>query len=102
VAAIRGFYDYSPGSTPDQTADQAFKEFEDKFPNVRRELVAGNFSGWRSHLEFLLRYAQMLRARSELFRHQVLVDVRSRTDVQSKRGVSGPGHRKNRHKVMNR
>src|SRR5271166_4101966 len=64
VAAIKGFYDYSPGSAPDQTADQAFKEIEDRFPNVRRELVASGFSGWQAHLDFLLQYAQMLRARS--------------------------------------
>jgi hypothetical protein len=66
VAAIRGFYDYSPGSAPDETADQAFKTFEERFPNVRRELIAENFTGWKSRLEFLLEYAQMLRARSEL------------------------------------
>src|SRR5450631_2943444 len=76
VAAIKGFYDYSPGSAPDQTADQAFKEFEDRFPNVRRDLVANGFSRWQSHLDFLLRYAQMLRARSELFRKQSVSNAR--------------------------
>jgi Protein of unknown function (DUF4238) len=70
VAGQIGYYDYSlgPGSQRDQTADQAFRKLEDRFPNVRRELIANRFSGWRSHLEFLLSYAQMLRARSERFR----------------------------------
>jgi hypothetical protein len=40
VAAIRGYFDYSPGAKADETADQAFKEYEDKFPNLHRELLA--------------------------------------------------------------
>jgi Protein of unknown function (DUF4238) len=84
VAAINGFYDYSPDSASDQTADQAFKEFEDRFPNVRRELVASGFSGWQSHLDFLLRYAQMLRARSELFREQTVTNARQQRIVRVK------------------
>lgn len=72
VAAIRGFYDYSEDANPEQTADQAFQEFEDNFPQLRREMVASNFENWRSHLDFLLRYINMLRVRSELFRHHVL------------------------------
>jgi hypothetical protein len=90
VAAIHGFYDYSPGSAPDQTADQAFKEFEDGFPNVRRELVAKGFSGWRSHLDFLLRYAQMLRARSELFRKQSMANARQQPMVRVKEVFNDP------------
>ena len=31
VAAERAFYDYSDGSEPDATADQAFAEFENIF-----------------------------------------------------------------------
>jgi hypothetical protein len=72
VAAIRGFYDYSEDANPDQTADQAFQEFEDKFPNLRRELIASTFANWRSHLDFLIRYINMFRVRSELFRQHVL------------------------------
>lgn len=78
VACIRGFYDYAHDCEPDQTADQAFREFEVKFPNVRNELASTKFSNWRSHLEFLLAYAQMLRARSELFREEELVEIRKR------------------------
>jgi hypothetical protein len=72
VAAIRGFYDYSEDANPDQTVDQAFREFEDKFPDLRRELVASGFADWRTHLGFLLRYINMFRVRSELFREHVL------------------------------
>jgi hypothetical protein len=34
----------------------------------RRELIASNFANWRKHLDFLLRYINMFRVRSELFR----------------------------------
>lgn len=70
VSAIRGFYDYSAGSEPDQTADEAFANLETRFAVVRRELVASHFSDWDEHLDFLLGFAQMLRARSERFRQQ--------------------------------
>jgi hypothetical protein len=40
VAAVRGFYDYSEGAQPDQTADEAFQKFEDNFPALRREIVS--------------------------------------------------------------
>jgi hypothetical protein len=79
VAAERAYYDYSEGSEPDATADQAFKEFETNFPPLRQELVASNFSGWTKHREFLVRYAQMLRARSDLFRQEVLKEAHQAT-----------------------
>lgn len=75
VAAERAYYDYSEGSEPDATADQAFKEFETNFPPLRQELVASNFSGWTKHRELLVRYSQMLRARSDLFRQEVLKEA---------------------------
>ena len=90
VAAIKGFYDYSPGSAPDQTADQAFKEFENGFPKVRRELVANGFRGWQSHLDFLLRYAQMLRTRSERFRTQSVTKARQQPMVRVKEVFTDP------------
>ena len=61
VGAIKGFYDYSERSDPDQTADQAFARLEAQFPPVRRDLVENSFSNWRVHLDFLLHFAQMLR-----------------------------------------
>ena len=79
VGAIKGFYDYTEGSEPDQTADQAFAELEAKFPAVRRALVASDFSDWTKQFEFLLAFAQMLRARSSLFREQSLAQGRQLT-----------------------
>jgi Protein of unknown function (DUF4238) len=72
VCAERGFYDYSDGTNPPQNADTSFKEFEINFPVLRRELIANRFSGWERHLEFLLTFGQMLRARSRLFREHVI------------------------------
>jgi hypothetical protein len=79
VCAVRGFYDYPHGSDPDQTADRAFAGLEARFPAVRRELVSSGFSDWQSQLGFLLAFAQMLRARSELFREQDLAQARKLT-----------------------
>jgi hypothetical protein len=70
VGAIKGFYDYSEGLQPDQTADQAFRDLETKFAAVRRALVASRFSDWKKELNILLQFAQMLRARAPLFREQ--------------------------------
>jgi hypothetical protein len=70
--AIKGYYDYSDDVTPDQTADQAFREYEDDFPQLRRDLVANNFARWQKHLDFLLRYINMFRVRGQLFRRDVL------------------------------
>ena len=35
VAWERGFYDYSSDANPDQTADEAFREYEGRFPALR-------------------------------------------------------------------
>jgi hypothetical protein len=43
-------------------------------PLIREELVATNFNHWTEHLEFLLTYMQMMRARSVLFRQQNLIE----------------------------
>ncbi len=72
VCAERGFYDFSIGTNPPLTADKAFKELESGFPKLRRELAVNGFAGWEQHLEFLLTFAQMLRARSRLFREHVI------------------------------
>jgi hypothetical protein len=79
VAAAHGFYDYSEGTNPDATADEAFAEFEHNFPTLRRKLVACNFVGWTKHRDFLVRYSQMLRARSNLFREEVLKEAHNAT-----------------------
>ena len=90
VGWVRGFYDYCPGSIPDQTADQAFTSFENKFPNLRKELIDSKFSGWAKHLEFLLEYAQMLRARTKLFRKQEVASAQQRPLVRVKDVCNDP------------
>ena len=62
-----GFYDYTVREMGAQTADMAFAELERNFPRIRNELIKNDFRSWKSHLDFLLRYIQMMRARSLLF-----------------------------------
>lgn len=70
VAWGEGFYDYSSEGKPDATADKAFEELENRFPTVRSQILAEGFSSWKKHMDFLLQFGQMLRARSPLFRKQ--------------------------------
>ncbi len=62
-----GFYDYTTREIGLEAADAAFGELERIFPKVRRELIERNFENWKDHRDFLLRYVQMMRARSLLF-----------------------------------
>lgn len=62
-----GFYDYATANVGVPTADETFAELEGLYPRVRRLLLETNFQNWKDHLDFLLRYAQMMRARSLLF-----------------------------------
>ena len=62
-----GFYDYTVVEMGVETADMAFAELENRFPKIRKELVQEDFKPWKDHLGFLLRYIQMMRARSLLF-----------------------------------
>jgi hypothetical protein len=62
-----GFYDYTVTEMGIETADMAFAELENRFPKIRKELVRKEFKPWKDHLDFLLRYIQMMRARSLLF-----------------------------------
>ena len=68
-----GFYDYE-GTAPEldslKKADEAFMPLENEFPQIRAKLVARHFRNWHRHLGFLLRYIQMIRARSPLFFQQ--------------------------------
>ena len=79
IGTIKGFYDYSEGLQPDRTADDAFRKLETTFPELRRKLVATSFVDWTKHLETLLGFVQMLRARSLLFREQSLDQGRNLT-----------------------
>ncbi len=62
-----GFYDYVTSEIGLETADSTFAELERAFPLIRRELISKKFENWRDHLDFLLRYIQMMRARSLLY-----------------------------------
>jgi Protein of unknown function (DUF4238) len=84
VACERGFYDYSKDVNPEQTADQAFEEYENVFPNLRRALVDSSFAGWQKHLPFLIRYFNQLRVRSRLFRQHVLQGFEERPPFKAK------------------
>ena len=61
-----GFYDYATNEAGFEPADVTFRELEQKYPLIR-EKIENNFDCWTVHLDFLLRFAQMLRARSLLF-----------------------------------
>lgn len=63
----QGFYDYATTEVGLQTADTTFADLERTYPVVRRALVSNKFANWKHHLDFLLRYIQMMRARSLLF-----------------------------------
>lgn len=72
-----GFYDYTTAEIGPETADKAFAQLENIFPKVCRELVSRKFANWKEHRDVLLRYAQMLRARSLLFFSQKRVEGRN-------------------------
>jgi len=77
VAYGIGFYDYEPADAQ-ENADSAFLEFENSYPKIRDELIANEFRNWKDHLDFLLRYIQMMRARSPLFFEQKSAELRNR------------------------
>lgn len=73
VGHSRGFYDYV-GTTPEldslPSSDETFSELENQFPAVLEKLLSlkkRKFRNWTKHLRFLLRYMDMLRARSPLY-----------------------------------
>jgi hypothetical protein len=72
VSVQIGWYDYSPDSTPAETADQAFAKLERKITPVRDAIRKERYRTWRRHLPFLLRYGHMLQVRSELYREDVV------------------------------
>ena len=64
-----GFYDYATNEAGLEPADVTFRELENSFPSIRQQIET-DFDTWETHLDFLLRFAQMLRARSLLFFEQ--------------------------------
>lgn len=67
----RGFYDYSLGSNPDATADEAFRFLENKVPTIRDRIRKEGFPNWIRYREVLVEFAVMMAVRSPLFREQV-------------------------------
>src|SRR5215467_11097649 len=63
----RGFYDYSDGSSPDATADEAFTYFENQIPKARSAIRSDGFESWVVHRDLLVAFAAMIAARSPLF-----------------------------------
>ena len=73
VGFINGFYDYAgEGSELESLppADGTFSKLENEFPIVREKLLSLRkkaFRNWTKYLDFLLRYMDMLRARSPVY-----------------------------------
>ena len=68
----RGFYDYSPDSRPDGTAEDTFRYLENQLPAVRERVRAKGHESWTEHRVLLVSFAAMMAARSPLFRSQSL------------------------------
>jgi hypothetical protein len=83
VGHIKGFYDYAGTGQdlePLPSADDTFLRLENEFPIVREKLLSlakKGFRNWKKHLPFLLRYMNMLRARSPLYFAQKGVEGKS-------------------------
>src|SRR5215475_12209180 len=54
-----GFYDYATTEAGLEPPDVTFRELENGFPSVRQQ-IESDFDMWERHLDFLLRFAQML------------------------------------------
>ena len=83
VGHSTGFYDYE-GTSPEldslPSSDETFSEFENQFPVVREKLLTLRkkaFRNWTKHLRFLVRYMDMLRARSPLYFTQAEAELKS-------------------------
>jgi len=74
----RGFYDFVSRQGDRRHAEQAFEELENSYPPLIEKLRASGFQGWHEHRAFLLRYLQMIRCRSPLFREQFLREWRDK------------------------
>ena len=73
----RGYYDYSPGTNPDATADDAFTRLENALPIVRDRIRAEGFESWIRHRGVLVSFVGMVAARSPLCRAQAESQVLS-------------------------
>ena len=83
----RGFYDYSPSSNPDETADEAFQFLENNVPRIRDRIRNEGHASWVRDREVLVEFMVMMAVRSPLFREQVLAKELS----QLHKGSNGNG-----------
>ncbi len=67
IGYIDGLYDYADEHIDAEHPDITFKFLENEFPRVRARILGEGFPSWGKHKDFLLRYMQMMRARSPLF-----------------------------------
>lgn len=81
----RGFYDYSPGSDPDETADEAFQFLENNVPAIRNRIRNEGHTSWVRDREVLVEFVVMMAVRGPLFREQVLAKELSRSPTGSNR-----------------
>jgi hypothetical protein len=72
-----GYYDYSDLSPADATADDAFRDLENKITPIRESIREAKYLEWERHRDDLVAFFQMLRARSELFRAQVIAEQKT-------------------------
>ena len=70
-----GFYDYSAGSNPDATAEDAFRSLENDIPRIRDYIRANGHQCWTMYRNVLIDFAAMMAARSPLFRTQAISEV---------------------------
>ena len=73
-----GFYDFVGRQGDRPHAEQAFGELENAYPPLIQKLQASHFREWHEHKDFFLRYVQMIRCRSPLFREQFLREWRDK------------------------
>jgi Protein of unknown function (DUF4238) len=62
-----GMYDAISQDEQRFVADDLFKNLENKYPKLIRELSETNFITWRHHFAFLMNFMQMICSRSPLF-----------------------------------
>ena len=68
----RGFYDYTPGSSPDATAEDAFRHLENHLPQIRDRIRANKYHFWTEFRDVLVEFVVMMTTRSPLFRTQAI------------------------------
>lgn len=87
IGWMRGFYDYSPDSRPDTTADDSFRRLENQAPRLRDRIRAEGYEAWTQHRNVLVSLAAMLAARSPLFRTQATSGILQSLDDEAQRAT---------------